>query len=478
MNTPPRLLGPAEVREALGISAPTYFRWLRDGRLKGVRVGGRWKFPRSEVDRLLGRVDPQEVRRAQAIRAAIEAYAERLVGLGWKRKEVEAMAQSQDGPALATLVLSHALDRGATDIHVIPRAEGLELRERINGALSEVPSSLPQPATDDLVRSVKALAGLDVEVTDAPQEGRCFTAFKERQVGTFVSTYPTDLGEALTIRLLDPATLRLRFAELGFGKTVSDQVLRAVDRPNGVFLVNGPTSSGKTTTLYCLLKFLYQPGRKVMTVEDPVEVHLDGLLQANVTERMGFEDAMRAMLRNDLDVAMVSELRTPEVMRLLFQMAASGHLMLSAMHAPDAISAIRRLLDIGKVPSRLLAENLLGVLDQRLVRLSCPHCRAMKLIAATDADRLKLSGPGRKLRVAANRGCDRCQGTGVHDRCLVGALLAPGKDLRAALDAGEVGEEALRAALPANSRTLRDAVLERLAGGDLSPSSAIEALGV
>ncbi len=478
MNAPQRLLGPADVRAALGISAPTYFRWLRDGRLKGIRVGGRWKFPKSEVDRLLGRTDPAEVRRAQALATAVRAYVDSLVGMGWKRKEVEAMAQTQDGSALATLVLTHALERGATDIHVIPRAEGLEVRERINGALAEVPSSLPQAAAGDLVRSVKALAGLDVEATDLPQDGRCFTAYKERQVGTFVSTYPTDLGEALTIRLLDPATLRLKFSELGFGRALSDQVLRAVDRPRGVFLVNGPTGSGKTTVLYSLLKYLHSPGLKVMTVEDPVEVHLDGMLQANVTERMGFEEAMRAMLRNDLDVAMVSELRTPEVMRLLFQMAASGHLMLSGMHAPDAVTALRRLLDIGKVPPRLLAENVLGILDQRLVRLSCPHCRAMKPLSSSDAERLKLAPSRTRFKAAENRGCDRCQGTGALGRCLVGALLVPGKELRAALDAGEVGEEALRAALPENARTLRDAILERLAGGDLTPSSAIDALGV
>ncbi|MHC4223323.1 MAG: GspE/PulE family protein, partial [Planctomycetota bacterium] len=243
-------------------------------------------------------------------------------------------------------------------------------------------------------------------------------------------------------------------------------------------IVNGPTSSGKTTTLYCLLRELSTPGRKVMTVEDPVELHLDGLLQANIGTGMSFPEAMRAMLRNDLDVGMVSEMRDGESMRLLFQMANAGHLMLTAMHAPNAVTVLQRVLEFGEVEPRLLVENLLGILDQRLVGRSCPHCRRSRRITKSDAEMLRLQGGDRRRSAAYNEGCEECEGTGIIGRTVVGELLALTPSLRDAIEAKITSPEDLAQRLPEDTFTLRDDVLWRLFAKEVTPESASRALSV
>ncbi|MHC4817451.1 MAG: GspE/PulE family protein, partial [Planctomycetota bacterium] len=377
---------------------------------------------------------------------------------------------------LSDLLIEHALRRCATDLHIEPVADGVAVRERVHGILKPVEPPLAAGARTAVVNALKERAGLEAP-PDRPQQGRFFFAFEGRRVDVRASTYPTGLGESVTLRLLDPATITVDLDALGFDAGLVADTRRLLRKAKGVLLVNGPTGTGKSTTLYSFLKELAAPGRKVMTAEDPVELHLDGLLQANVGPEMGFCDAMYAMLRNDLDVGMVSEVRDGQTMRLLFQIANTGHLMLSALHAPDAPSALHRLLALGEIEPRLVVENLLGVLDQRLLERVCPACRVSRPPTGEHVEWLRLTGKERTRRIAYADGCEECDHTGVAGRTAVGALLTPDPGLQAAIEAGTTAPEELAPSLPGDYRGLREIVLDRLFAGDVTPQSAAVAVG-
>jgi type II secretory ATPase GspE/PulE/Tfp pilus assembly ATPase PilB-like protein len=207
-----------------------------------------------------------------------------------------------------------------------------------------------------------------------------------------------------------------------------------------------------------------------------VEYRLDGVLQANVTPDMSHLDAMKAMLQNDLDVGLVSELRDPESMRLFFQMAVTGHMMVSALHAPDALSALSRVLTVGEVEPRFVCETLRGVLDQRLVRRSCRHCRTQDRIAPADAKRLQLSSRRSKGLFSYNPGCELCNGTGMLGRVPVAEFLELNPKLIKRIEAGESAVDALRGALPKGHRTFKDDLLDKVRAGEISPPEAIRVL--
>jgi len=461
------------LREALGISEATYYRWLREGRLKGVKVGRRWRFPPAVVDAL--REDPERSHERRAgLERAVEACTALLGRAGVKRKAVDALRKEADGDgeAVARMLLHHALARRAGDLHLDPVAEGLAVRERVHGVLRPVAPPLPHGARDGVVTAFKRMAGFDLTVTTRPQDARFLHAFEGRQANVWLTSYPTELGEALTLRILDPATVSLSFETSGFGPRLREAVREAIRPGRGVFLINGPTGCGKTTTAYALLSELNRPGVKVMTVEDPVEFLIDGVLQAPLKPPMTFATAMRAMLRSDVDVAYVGELRDAETIRLLFQMGGTGHKVISCLHARDAVGALGRILDVADLPPQQVAESLLGVLSQRLVPLACPDCRRMAPMPREAARRLGAE----PFPTAACEGCEACDGSGVRGRTAVGELLVVGEGLRRALLAGERDPEALRRALPADWRDLRADVLERLRAGEIPLEHALAVL--
>ncbi|MHC4862385.1 MAG: ATPase, T2SS/T4P/T4SS family [Planctomycetota bacterium] len=464
-------LGAAEVREALGISRATLYRWVRSGKLTGVRVGGRWRFPRAAVDEALGAEDPSRAALEEARRVCLG----RLEALG---RTESADPSEQVAEAVAELIVSHALARRATDVHLEPVAGGLRVRERVDGVLVELSPHLPAAAAEPVTRAVKAFAEMDPHEASVSQRGRFFTDFDGRKIDVRAFTFPTGLGDSARLCLLDPAAVAESLDDAGFDAALVTGIRSAVRRSTGVFLVNGLTDSGKTTTHYLILKELTRPGVKIMTVEDPVEIHLDGVLQANVTPEMDFRRTMLAMTASGLDVGLVSELRDGETMRLLFQVASTGHLMLSTLHAPDAFTAIHRILVVGQVAPRTVVESLRGVLDQRLLPASCTGCRTTRRIGKEEADLLGLPAALRRKRLAANDGCETCGGTGVLGRSVVGSLLVPGAGLHEAIESGVTDPEGLRDAAPEGYRPLLDAVHGKIAAGEVAPAVAIEALGL
>jgi general secretion pathway protein E len=456
-------LRPSEARRELGISTATYYRWLREGKLRGVRVGRNRRFTRSEIDDLLRTGGREFEQTRDALREAIETYRNLL-----KRKGDDMGATNREkASALAEMILEHAHRNEAGSLHLEPGKTELVVRERIDGVLNPVSKALPLGAAGEVIRSFKESAGLDAEQVNRPAHGRYFTEAGGAKLDVFVSTFPSALGESLTLRIQDPIRIIVNLEKPGLPPVIWKKARELVSRPRGVFVVNGPTESGKSTTLYALLAHLRSPQRKIMTAEDPVEFFLEGVQQADVGGEagIGFLEATRAMFRSDVDVAMISEVRDPDSMRMVFTAAGTGHMVLTALHAPDALTAVARMLEIGRVSPSLVAQNLLGVLNQRLVRRSCPHCRSMKRIRRADADRLGLRGADAKREVPHNTRCDRCPKAG---RLVVADLLVVTPEFRRAIEGGG-GPESLREALPAEHRPMRDALLELLFGGEITP---------
>lgn len=466
-------LEPEQLRDALGISEATYYRWLRDGRLKGVKVGRRWRFPKSVLDEL--REDPTRSReRTEGLEQAVEKCVKLLAAEKIKKQEITAMLETanSDAEAIANMLIHHALIRKASGLHIEPVADGLAVRERIHGILRPVDEPLPEGARDDVVATIKRMAGFDLSVTQLPQDARFFHEYKGRKVNVYCTSYPTELGEALTLRILDPANVNLSFGRTGFSRRLQNAVRDAVRPARGVFIINGPTGAGKTTTAYSLLSEMNQSGVKIMTVEDPVEFLIDGILQAPLREPWKFGSALKVMLRADMDIGYVGELRDLETVQLVFQAASTGHKILTCMHAPDAPSAVARVMEAGGLPAQMVSEILLGVLNQRLIPLSCPKCRKMWQMGKADASRLGVE----PFEVAVNEGCDECAGTGIRGRTAVGELLTVGQGLRKALLAGVKDPEELRKGLPANWVDMRSDVIERLKIGDIHVEHALAVL--
>lgn len=474
-EAPPDLLTGPEVRKALGISTPTYYRWLREGRLKGTRAGRDWRFPKAAVDALLSAGSA-----SHESRNAILAWNRELQRAGVPPKEVEAMsatAAAHPGETLVRMLLRHAHASRACDVHLEPAAGGFSVRERVDGSLSAAGRKLTAGAAADLLRAVREMASFPSTAETLPAHGRFFADIGDRTLDVRAATYPTAAGPSLCLSLLDPKTLIPRLDDLGFPPDTLAAIRTAIARP-GLFIVNGRTSSGKTTTLYSVLLELARPDLKVMTAEDPVEIIIDGIQQAAAGQPGGpsFLDAIRAMLHNNVDVAMVAEMRDGETMRALLSLAVTGRRALTVLHAPDAPSALHRFLQVSEVEPALAAENISGILNQKLARRPCPDCAAPGKLTAAEAHELRLSAKevGRKVVCAA--GCARCRRSGVRGAAPVVELLTLTPALRKVIEA-KGGLDAIRAALPATHRTIRDEVVRKMFAGEVTPGEAIRLAG-
>ncbi len=314
-------------------------------------------------------------------------------------------------------VLSQAIRDRASDIHFEPFEREFKIRCRIDGALHEL-AAPPLAVTRPVISRLKVLAGLNIAEKRLPQDGRLRLTVAGRDVDLRVSTLPTQFGESVVLRVLDQSAVRLELDQLGLPAGIHAAVRDIILRPNGVFIVTGPTGSGKTTTLYSCLKILNTTDAKLLTVEDPVEYEIDGIMQVPVhpAAGLGFARALRSFLRQDPDIVMVGEIRDLETAQIAIQASLTGHLVLTTLHTNDAPGAITRLVDIGVEPF-LLASTIEGVLAQRLVRRICPECR--KTHAPTEVQ-LQLAGidPAEVIDRPFYRGtgCTACLHTGYQGR--------------------------------------------------------------
>jgi general secretion pathway protein E len=314
---------------------------------------------------------------------------------------------------LINALFAQAVQQGASDIHLEPTETGMSVRIRRDGVMEEQ-LNLPPEVAPMLVSRVKVMARLDIAEKRLPQDGRISLTLGNRGLDVRVSTLPARGGERVVMRILDQAAVALELHDLGLDKATHAALMEALQAPNGIILVTGPTGSGKTTTLYAALKLLNDGRRNILTVEDPVEYAVAGVGQTQVDTRVGltFAQGLRAILRQDPDVVMVGEIRDRETAEIAVQAALTGHLVLSTVHANSATGAITRLRDFG-VETFLIAATLRAVVAQRLVRLVCPACVTEEPLAAPLAARIGLPAG---LPVAKANGCDRCRNSGYSKR--------------------------------------------------------------
>ena len=330
------------------------------------------------------------------------------------------------------LLIREAHDARASDIHLESTRTGLSARFRVDGVLTDLPTP-PKGLQAAVISRIKLLAELDIAERRAPQDGRIRARLEERELDLRVSTVPTLYGESVVLRLLDRGGRPVGLEELGMAPDTLDTFRHVSERPHGILLATGPTGSGKTTTLYAALALRQRSAEKIITVEDPVEYHLEGVTQVpvNVKAGMTFGGALRSILRQDPDVLMVGEMRDGETAAIAVQAALTGHLVFSTLHTNDATSAMTRLVDL-KVEPYLLAATVEAVLAQRLVRKMCPDCRE-RYEPDAGAVALLAQGPVGPLSLERGRGCAACRHTGYRGRTGLFELLVITDEIKQAL---------------------------------------------
>lgn len=326
------------------------------------------------------------------------------------------------------LLIKEAYDAHASDIHLEASPEGLRIRFRLDGILSEVPNP-PRALQAAVVSRIKLLADLDIAERRAPQDGRIRVRLEERELDLRVSTVPTLHGESVVLRLLDRGGRPVTLEDLGLAPEDLAHARRLAERPHGIILATGPTGSGKTTTLYAALGLRQRTREKIITIEDPVEYHLPGITQVQVQKTgIGFSSALRSLLRQDPDVLMIGEMRDGETAQIAVQAAMTGHLVYSTLHTNDAISALARLTNLG-VPLYMTIAALEGVLAQRLVRRICPDCRHCYRPNAEAVAHLA-GRSAHAMTLERGEGCTSCHGTGYRGRTGIFELLVVTDELK------------------------------------------------
>ena len=382
---------------------------------------------RSEIDDLIERWHGQG-------RSAMGAIVETAEGEGSDLDDVEHLRDlASEAPVirLVNLVMQRAVELRASDIHIEPFERRLRIRTRVDGVLKEEDPAAIELAPAILSR-LKIMSGLNIAERRLPQDGAVKLAVRGKEVDLRIATAPVAHGECAAIRILDKASVALDFDALGFDAAAQAKLDAVLQRPNGIFLVTGPTGSGKTTTLYAALQRLNTAQRKILSVEDPVEYKIAGVNQIQVKPEIGltFAHVLRSVLRHDPDVILVGEIRDPETARIAVHASLTGHLVLSTVHTNSAAAAITRLLDMN-IEDYLLTSTIAGILSQRLVRVLCPACKTPVDTGVEwlrEMNALGLPAVGR--RVYRAKGCASCHGTGYRGRTVIAELLVPEERLR------------------------------------------------
>jgi len=359
---------------------------------------------------------------------------------------------------LVNAMIAQAVEKRASDIHIEPFEKEFRVRYRIDGVLlnQEAP---PRELKAAIVSRLKLMAKLNIAERRLPQDGRIKLKILGREVDLRVSTLPTLFGESLVMRLLDRSTGEFYdLRRLGFDDHMLARMEHYTELPHGIFLVTGPTGSGKSTTLYSALKRINIPDKKIITIEDPVEYQMDGINQIHVNPAIGltFASGLRHIVRQDPDVIMVGEIRDRETADIAIRAALTGHFVYSTLHTNDAPSAITRLTDMG-VESYLITSSLVGVLAQRLVRVICRHCK----VSAGNA----ITPDGETIETFRGAGCEQCSGSGYTGRVGVFELMDLNDEIRKRIMSNEDASQITAAARRNGMRNLREDGWMKVEGG-------------
>jgi type IV pilus assembly protein PilB len=373
------------------------------------------------------------------------------------------------------MVLAQAVQDRASDIHFEPFEDEFKIRYRVDGALYEMappPKHLAIPVTSRL----KVMANLNISERRLPQDGRMTIPIGKRTIDLRVSTLPTQFGESIVLRVLDRSAVNLELETLGFPKEVFDYVSEVIQRPNGIFVVTGPTGCGKTTTLYSCLRRVNVIDSKLLTAEDPVEFDIEGIMQVAINEGQGmtFSKALRSFLRQDPDIIMVGEMRDLETAQISIQASLTGHLVLSTLHTNDSPGAITRLVDMGVEPF-LISSTLVAVLGQRLVRRVCKDCKTSFEPTEAQLALLNLSPHdlGDKM-FYYGRGCSVCHDTGYKGRKGIYELLPITDPIRALINDRAPTLVVRQKAVELGMVTLREDGLRSIFDGDTTIEEVVK----
>jgi type IV pilus assembly protein PilB len=405
----------------------------------------------------------------------IQQMLEKLKTLNDVQVEINKHATSKDTHRISRIleiIMAGALSLGASDVHLEPEEVGVRMRYRLDGVLIEV--VIFDATTYDLVASrLKLLSGLKLNVKTAAQDGRFSIVVNEKEIEIRASVLPGAYAETIVMRILDPSTIALPMEALGFDKYLMEIFEKEIAKPNGMILNTGPTGSGKTTTLYAFLRRVNEAGTKIVTIEDPIEYHLPGVVQTQVSKDYSFALGLRSTLRQDPDIIMVGEIRDGEVASTAVHAALTGHLVFSTLHTNDAAGTFPRLIDMG-ISADILGAALTVAMAQRLVRRLCPHCK--KEVAIEGEDRAIMDSllkniphadelPENKDKMWVAVGCDKCGGVGYKGRISIVEVILMDKTIEDCVRSSSSEHEIWKAAKHQNIRRMaQDGAVKILKG--------------
>lgn len=390
---------------------------------------------------------------------------------GGLAEETESEVSQAPAVRLVNSVIQHAIRLGASDIHIEPSNEAIVMRFRVDGELVEVMRSA-MSSHSAIITRIKIIGRMDIAEKRVPQDGRVEMQLDGRTVDLRISILPTIYGEKVVIRILGMNAESLTRARLGLTDENSVLFDKLIKSPHGIILVSGPTGSGKTTTLYTVLKELNKPTTNIITVEDPVEIKLKGINQVQVNAKAGltFANGLRSILRQDPDIIMIGEIRDSETAQIAIRASISGHLVLSTIHTNDAVSSVSRLVDMGIEPY-LVSTSVVGVVAQRLVRRICPKCKVSYRPSYSEMLLLKLSEP---QPIYKGEGCAACGHTGFSGRCAIHEILVVNREVREMIDRRAPLDQIRTLAARFGTTTLRENCIKLVMSGATTMSELVK----
>lgn len=419
----------------------------------------------SALDHAFGTLGGSDI--AASIKEAVGDVEVQLHDMDSDDNVAEALRQSGQAPIVkaVNLVFQEAVKQKASDIHLEPRANGVEIRYRIDGALQHT-RTLPKQLQAAVVSRIKIMAEMDIAEKRRPQDGRIKLKVANKNIDLRISTLPVQYGERVVIRVLDKAGQKFALDKLGFSDRELKVFEQIIKRPYGIILVTGPTGSGKTTTLYSALDHIKSVETNIMTCEDPIEYELDGINQSAVNVKAGLTFALqlRAILRQDPDVILVGEIRDAETAEIAFKAAMTGHLVFSTLHCNDAPSAITRLVDM-EVEPYLIGSSVIGVLAQRLVRSLCPRCKAAYTPETDELAPLGLQDRAEGVEFWKPVGCSQCNKRGYSGRISVFELMPVNEEMRRLTLQKPTSDQIRDIAIASGMKTMREHAAEKVLAG-------------
>ncbi len=459
----------------LKTSRPTFYRWVRAGKIKSMKVGRQWRFYREDIERFLKGQEPK-IELPTDIGPLVASLSSRVKKLGGKDPSVP---DAEPVCRVANLIIVLGATMRASDIHIEPYEKIAVIRCRVDGVLHPV-GEFDIRLLPAVVEQFKRMAACDVQEKIMPQDGRIKIAIRQKddavELDLRVSFLPAAMGEAVTLRILRKDEAGLSLDRIDYATNDREKLLRAIEAPHGLVIISGPTGCGKTTVLYACLAHLINPGIKVMSVEDPVEYLIGGMVQVPVRQKEGltFARATRSFLRSDPDVIMIGEIRDLETLELAHQAALTGHLVMTTLHAGNAALALKRMVDIGEPPF-LVADSTKLISAQRLVRCVCKACStpdepsAKVLVRAEEmahAGGLQWEALEKNFRKPV--GCDQCGQTGYRGRTLITEMLEVTPEIGQALRSGASVDEIRVIAVRGGMTTMAADGIRRAADGEIT----------